>query len=113
MSYQERTKLLSKNPVFVARHYQYKVQVFFKELILDGPLGKTKYYALCIEFQERRSPHVHAFIWILEVPKIENKFAYLAFVENSISPSLTDPQNDVCASQNIPGSFPFKGLFEI
>ena len=94
LSYQERTKLLNENPVLVARHFQYKVQVFFKELILDGPLGKTKYYALRIEFQERGSPHVHAFIWILDAPKIENEFAYLAFVENSISASLPDPQNE-------------------
>ena len=94
LSYQERTKLLNENQVLVARHFQYKVQVFFKELILDGPLGKTKYYALHNEFQERGSPHVHAFIWILDAPKIENKFAYLAFVENSIGASLPDPQNE-------------------
>ena len=50
LSYQERTKLLNENPVLVARHFQYKVQVFFKELILDGPLGKTKCYALRIDF---------------------------------------------------------------
>ena len=93
-SYQERTKLLNENSVLVARHFQYKVQVFLKELILDGPLGKTKYYALRIEFRERGSPHVHAFIWILDAPKIENKFAYLDFVENSISASLPDPQNE-------------------
>ena len=48
LSYQERTKLLNENPVLAARHFQYKVQVFFKELILDGPLDKTKYYALRI-----------------------------------------------------------------
>ena len=33
-------------------HFQYKVEVFFKEIILDGPFGKTKYYAILIEFQE-------------------------------------------------------------
>ena len=68
--------------------------MFFKELILDGPLGKTKYYVLRIEFQEKGSPHVHAFIWILDAPKIANEFSYLAFVENLISVSLPDPQNE-------------------
>ena len=29
----------------------FKVKVFFKEIILDGPLAKTKYYAMGIEFQ--------------------------------------------------------------
>ena len=33
-------------------HFQYKVEVFFKEIILDGPFGKTKYYAILTEFQE-------------------------------------------------------------
>ena len=94
LSHQERTKLLNENPVLVARYVQYKLQVFFKELILDGPLGKTKYYAVHIEFQERESSHVHDFIWILDATKIENEFAYLAFVENSISVSLPDPQNE-------------------
>ena len=60
LSYQERAKFLNENPVLAARHFQYKVQVFFKKLILDGPLGKPIYYALRIEFQERGNPHVHA-----------------------------------------------------
>ena len=67
ITYQERTKLLNEIPVLAVRHFQYKVQVFFKELIQDGPIGKTKYYALLIEFKERESPHVHAFIWILDL----------------------------------------------
>ena len=40
----------------MARYFQYKVEVFCKEIILDGPLGKTKYYAIRIAFQERSSP---------------------------------------------------------
>ena len=30
----------------MARHFHYKVEIFFKEIILDGPLGKTKYYVI-------------------------------------------------------------------
>ena len=32
------------------------MKVFFKENIADGPLGKTKYYAIGVEFQVRVSP---------------------------------------------------------
>ena len=46
----------------MARHFQFKVKIFFKEIILDGPLGKTKYYAISIEFQESGSSHVHLFL---------------------------------------------------
>ena len=74
LSYQERCNLLNNNPALVARHFQYKVEVF-KEITLDGPLGKTKYYAIRIEFQERGSPHVHSFIWICNAPNIENEAA--------------------------------------
>ena len=38
-------------------HFYFHVQVFFNEVVLE----KAKYYALPIEFQERGSPHVHAF----------------------------------------------------
>ena len=37
----------------MARHFQYNVKVFFEDIILDGPLGKTKYYAIHIELQEK------------------------------------------------------------
>ena len=62
LTYQQRIKFLNDNPVLVARHFQYKVQVFFKKIVLDGPLGKIKYYPLRIVFQERGSRHVHAFV---------------------------------------------------
>ena len=38
LTYQQGTKLFNDNPVHVARHFQYKVQVFFKKIVLDGPL---------------------------------------------------------------------------
>ena len=45
----------------MARNFQCKVEVFFKEIILDGPLGKTK-YGICIEFWNSGSPNVDSFI---------------------------------------------------
>ena len=70
LSYQEWCNLLNNNPVLVKRHFQYKVKRFFKEIILDGPLGKGKYYAKVIEFQERSGPHVHSFTCIFSAPNI-------------------------------------------
>ena len=61
LSYQDRYKLLNKNPVLVARHFQFRVEIFFKEITLDGPLGKTKYYVIRVEFQVRGTPHVYSF----------------------------------------------------
>ena len=58
LSHQELCILLNNNPVLEAWHCQYKVEVFFIEIILDGLLGKTK-YGIHIEFQERGTPHIH------------------------------------------------------
>ena len=57
LSYQKRCYLLNKNPVLVTRHIQYKVEVFFEEIILDD---ETKYNATRITFQERSHPHVNS-----------------------------------------------------
>lgn len=57
-SYQDRSNLLNRNPVLVARHFQYRVEVFFKEIVNDGPLGKTKFFAIRVEFQISGSPHI-------------------------------------------------------
>ena len=94
VSCQERCNLLNNNPVLVARHFQYKIEVFFKKIIIDGPLGKTKYYAKRSEFQERSGPHVHSFMWILNAPKIQNEAAYIKFFEQTINAQLPDPLNN-------------------
>ena len=55
------------------------------EIILAGPLGKTKYYAIHIKFQERDSPHVYSFIWIFNALNIENETAYIDFIGKTIN----------------------------
>ena len=83
--------MLNNNP----RHFQQKVEVFFKEIILNGTLENTEYYAIRIEFQEKGSPHAHSVIWILNAPNIENKAAYKELIEKTISQLpgyLNDPE---------------------
>ena len=69
-NYPERCNLLNNNHVLVARHVQYNVEVFFKGIILDVPLRKTKHCPTRIEFQERSIPNVHWFVWIFNSPNI-------------------------------------------
>ena len=59
LSYHERCSMLNFNPVIVAKHFQYRVETFFREVLLSNanPIGKIVYYALRIEFQMRGSPH--------------------------------------------------------
>lgn len=58
LSYDEKCKLLNVNPVITAKHFQYRVETFFIEILLTdvNPTGKIVYYALRIEFQMRGSP---------------------------------------------------------
>ena len=61
LSYRERSNLSNYIPVLLTIHFQYKVEVFFREIILDGPLHKTKHYAILIQSQKSGSTHVHSF----------------------------------------------------
>ena len=84
LSYDEKCKMLNLNPDIVAKHFQYRVETFFTEVPLSKgePIGKIVYYALCVEFQMRDSPHLHALIWSEACPKLtsETKEAYIEYI---------------------------------
>jgi len=92
LTYHERCDLLNSNPVLLARHFQYRVETFFKHLVTDGPLGKTKYYAIRVEIQVRGSPHVHCFIWTENSLQLttETKLIYLNHINSIVSATLPD-----------------------
>ena len=92
MNYFDRTRILNSNPVLLARHFQYRVEVFFKEIIVDGPLGKVKHYAIRVEFQVRGSPHIHSLIWVIGAPILSenNKEEYITFVDSIVKCNLPD-----------------------
>ena len=60
--------------------------MFFKQIVIDGPLGKTKYYAIRVDFQVRGSLHIHCFIWILNAPVLNenNVDEYVSFVDKIV-----------------------------
>ena len=68
MDFFERCTYLDMNPVLLARHFQYRVEVFFKVIITNEPLGKVKYHAIRVDFQVPGSPHIHSFLWIVNTP---------------------------------------------
>ena len=94
LSYHDRYKILNKNPVLVAKHFQYRVNIFLKLFVVDGPLAKTKYYAIRVELQVRGSPHITSFIWISNAPKLtlENIQEYTSWIDGIISAYLPDAQ---------------------
>ena len=75
-------------------------------------LGKTKYYAIRIESQERGNPHVHSFIWIFNAPSIENDAACIEFIEKTTNAQLPNHLNDPERFQLVNGEL-FTLIYEI
>ena len=57
---------------FCLRHFQYRVKIFYKVFITDGPVGKSEYYAIRVEFQICGSPRINSFIGIKNAQKISS-----------------------------------------
>ena len=74
--------MLNSNPVLVAKHCQYEVEIFFKEIVIGGSLKKTKYDAIC----------VHCFLWVAyaHVLTSKNEEDYVAFVDQIVRAFLPD-----------------------
>ena len=98
LSYNEKCSMLNLNPVVVAKHFQYRVETFFTEVLLSNakPIGKIVYYALRIEFQMRGSPHLHALIWTSDCPELthDNKEAYINFIDQHVQAYLPNEKED-------------------
>ena len=96
LSYDGRCRLLNLNLVIVAKHFQYKVETFFTEILLANanPIGKIVYYAPCIEL--RGSPNLHALIWTDDCPKLthETKQEYIDYVDQHVQAYLPDRDTD-------------------
>ena len=84
--------MLNSNSVLVPRNFPYRVEVFFKEIVFDDPLGKTKYYAIRVKFQVCGSPHVHCFLWVANAPALtqKNKEGCVAFVDQIVNAFVPD-----------------------
>ena len=93
LTYHERCCLLYSNRVFVARHFQYRLQVFLKEIVVDDPLGKTKCYSIRVEFQVCGSPHVHCFLCVPNAPVLTSntrKSMWLLLIKLFMHSCLTE-----------------------
>ena len=97
MTYQEKSKWLSSNPVTAARHFHYRLNAFSQNVLKSSanPLGKVVDYAIRIEFQARGSPHAHTLIWIEGAPKygIDSDQIICDFIEKYITCEIPDDED--------------------
>ena len=68
LSWEEKCKWLRTNPVTAARMFQFRLETFFKEVLMSDaqPLGDLQDFMIRIEFQNRGSPHAHCLLFIRE-----------------------------------------------
>ena len=92
LSFEERSNWLKRNPVSAARHFQYRLNVFFNDFLKcsANPLGEVVDFAIRIEFQARGSPHAHTVIWIKDAPKfgVDNEQKVCDFIDKYVSCSI-------------------------
>ena len=71
LSWQEKTKLVQKDPVTCSRYFDHRVQEFLNTILKSScePIGKVKDFFYRVEFQQRGSPHIHMLVWIENAPK--------------------------------------------
>ena len=98
LNYFERCNILNSNAVLLARHFQHRVEIFFKEILItkDGSSGKVKYYDIRVEFQFRGSPNIHSFLWVLNAPTLaENTInEYVEFLDSVVCGNLPSEEGD-------------------
>jgi len=75
LSWQEKCRLIKSDPVTCARYFDYRVQKFLNDILLNKsiqPLGEIEDFFYRVEFQQRGSPHIHMVVWVKNAPDILN-----------------------------------------
>ena len=92
LNWEEKCKILRSNPVTAARHFQYRLDLFPKHVILGKakPIGSVVHFFYRIEFQQRGSPHAHGVVWIKDAPdpETDSPQTIAAFVDRYVSCEL-------------------------
>ncbi|XP_071138424.1 uncharacterized protein [Mytilus edulis] len=94
MDWNQKSKLVQKDPVTCSRYFDYRVQQFINLVLKSDhdPIGKLTDFFYRVEFQQRGSPHIHILIWIENAPVYESDSNedIVAFIDKYVSCSLSD-----------------------
>nr|XP_039258260.1 uncharacterized protein LOC120334820 [Styela clava] len=92
LSFEQRSMWLRSNPVTAARHFHYRLECLYKDVLLSPaqPLGHIIDYVIRIEFQARGSPHAHMLLWVDKAPKlgIQTDEEVCAFISKHVACSF-------------------------
>ena len=89
LSWNEKTKLVQKDPITCSRIFDERVRKFIQIFLKSShdPVGHVTDYFYRVEFQQRGSPHIHMLVWIDNAPKYpkDDKETIVKFVDNYVS----------------------------
>ena len=70
LTWSQKCRLISSDPVTCARHFDYCIQQFFNKFLKStvSPFGTLTDFWYRIEFQHRGSPHLHCLLWLSGIP---------------------------------------------
>ncbi|XP_044578906.1 uncharacterized protein LOC123261377 [Cotesia glomerata] len=92
MDYKEKARLISGDPVTIARYFDYRIRELFKVMKENNSIFREHniidfYYR--IEFQQRGSPHIHCLLWLENAPNYddedENNLGVIRFIDKFIT----------------------------
>ena len=96
LTWQEKTKLVQKDPVTCSRYFDHRVQEFLNTILKSKcePIGKLRDFFYRVEFQQRGSPHIHMLVWIENAPTLEknSEEKIVKFVDNYLTCSANDDE---------------------
>ena len=112
LSWEEKCNWLRRNPVTAARHFQYRLDLFWNEFIKSKsmPIGEVVDFMIRIEFQARGSPHAHTIVWIKDAPKfgtdpVENVVQFIDKYQTCAIPDNDPELHDLVQLQSHVHSF--------
>ena len=96
LTWQEKTKLVQKDPVTRSRYFDHRVQEFLNIILKSNcePIGKLRDFFYRVEFQQRGSPHIHMLVWIDNAPSLEknSEEEIVQFVDKYLTCSVNDEE---------------------
>ena len=96
LTWQEKTKLVQKDPVTCSRYFDHRVQEFLNIILKSNcePIGKLRDFFYRVEFQHCGSPHIHMLVWIDNAPSLEknSEEEIVQFVDKYLTCSVNDEE---------------------
>ena len=84
---------MNSNVVVLACHFYHRVELFFKEIWL---IRVGSYYAVRVEFQFKGSSHIHSFLWMPNLPLLNEILInrYVDFSDSVVCGNLPSKQEE-------------------